>query len=133
MTHALLADTGPLYAAADPDDQYHAQAQKELADIRQDGFAVMVACPTLLDCYSLVLRRLGLHVAHTWLDQMQNGTTLVNPTPEDYLAGMTRVRSYADQPLTLYDTVLATLSARLKVPVWTYDHHFDLMRVDVWR
>jgi len=28
---------------------------------------------------------------------------------------------------------LAALSARLNAPIWTYDHHFDVMRVKVWR
>jgi hypothetical protein len=25
------------------------------------------------------------------------------------------------------------LAARLEVAVWTYDHHFDVMRATVWR
>ena len=32
MTRAVLADTGPLYAAADEDDVYHEQASYELAE-----------------------------------------------------------------------------------------------------
>jgi len=28
VTRAVLADTGPLYAAVDPDAQYHARAQE---------------------------------------------------------------------------------------------------------
>ena len=30
MRSAVLADSGPLYAAVDPDDAYHPQAQREL-------------------------------------------------------------------------------------------------------
>jgi predicted nucleic acid-binding protein len=30
MRRAVLADTGPLYAAADPDDAHHEQARREL-------------------------------------------------------------------------------------------------------
>jgi len=46
---------------------------------------------------------------------------------------MYRVRGYADRRLTLTDLVLATMSVRLVAPVWTYDHHFDLLQVAVWR
>jgi predicted nucleic acid-binding protein len=43
------------------------------------------------------------------------------------------VRTLSDQNLTLVDATLAALASRLKIEVWTYDHHFDLMRVPVWR
>ena len=39
----------------------------------------------------------------------------------------------ADQPITLFDTRVAVLAARLDLEVWTYDHNFDLMRVAEWR
>jgi hypothetical protein len=40
---------------------------------------------------------------------------------------------YPDQSITLFDAILATLASPLSLPVWTYDHHCDTMRVDVWR
>ena len=91
MRWAVLADTGPLYAAVDPADQYYTQAQQELKRLEREG---------LLD---------------------------------DYHAAMSRIQRYRDQAFTLFDVVLAILSERLALPVWTYDHHFDVMRVPVWR
>lgn len=38
-----------------------------------------------------------------------------------------------DQPITLTDATLAAMGRRLGLPVWTYDHHFDIMQVEVWR
>ena len=67
MRNAVLADTGPLYAAVDRDDAYHGQAQEELGRLEHEGRRVVVAYPTLLECYTLILRRLGFSVAHTWL------------------------------------------------------------------
>lgn len=133
MRRVVLADTDPLYAAVDIDDQYHAQAQAEVMRLRQEGLTVGVLLPILLESYSLVLQRLGLHIARRWLDEIREGIMLVNPTSEDYLAAATRVRSYIDQPLTLFDGVLAAMSQRPGAPVCTYDHHFDRMRVEVWR
>jgi predicted nucleic acid-binding protein len=43
------------------------------------------------------------------------------------------VLSFKDQPITLFDATVAVLAQRTGLPVWTYDHHFDVMRVPVWR
>ena len=59
--------------------------------------------------------------------------TLVNPSPEDYRQAIVRVQAMPDQPITLFDAVAAALAVRLGLEVWTYDHHFDLMRAKVWR
>jgi predicted nucleic acid-binding protein len=58
---------------------------------------------------------------------------LVNPTSEDYRKALVIIGALADQPLTLFDATVAALAARLNLEVWTYDHHFDVMRVSVWR
>jgi len=44
-----------------------------------------------------------------------------------------RLLAYTDQPLSLVDAVLAVVSSRLASPVWTFDHHFDVLRAEVWR
>ena len=46
---------------------------------------------------------------------------------------MAIVRNFPDQRITLIDATLAALPSRLGLEVWTYDHHFDLMRVPAWR
>jgi len=33
----------------------------------------------------------------------------------------------------MFDAVTAVVGRRLRMPVWTYDHHFDVVRVEVWR
>ncbi|MBI3698106.1 MAG: PIN domain-containing protein [Acidobacteria bacterium] len=133
MTPAILADTGPLYAAADPSDQHHRRAQRELDRIKSEGITIVVAYPTLLEAYTLVLRRLGARQAHTWLQEILAGADLTNPSPQDYKEAARRAQQYPDQPLTLFDTVLAALCERLALPVWTYDRHFELLRAKLWR
>ena len=129
---AVLADTGPLYAAADPDDSHHKRAQQELQRLARERYEVLVSYPTLIEAYSLVLFRLGKSAAQNWLNDMTNAG-LVNPSPEDYRQGASRVQSLHDQPVTLFDATVAALAVRLGVDVWTYDHHFDRMRVGVRR
>lgn len=72
-------------------------------------------------------------MALAWLREVRNWGLLVAPSNGDYEAATERVLDFADQPITLFDTTLAVMSARLGLPVWTYDHHFVVMGVPVWR
>jgi predicted nucleic acid-binding protein len=133
MNRAVLADTGPLYAAVDRDDAHHARAHRELVRLANAKREVFISYPTLLEAYTLVLYRLGVGAASNWLRQVLNGATLLNPTPQDYRDAVTTIVRLSDQPITLFDATLAALASRLGIEVWTYDHHFDVMRAAVWR
>ena len=128
----MLADTGPLYAATDPDDGHHKRARRELRKLADENREIMVAYPTLLEAYTLVRFRLGESAALQWLDDMA-GAALVNPSAEDYRHAVVKVQSLKDQSITLFDATVAALAGRLCLEVWTYDHHFDVMRIAVWR
>jgi len=65
---AVLADTGPLYALIDPDDQFHERAQQDSLRLERERLSVMVAYPTLLETYNLIPRRLTLKEAHQRLE-----------------------------------------------------------------
>ena len=129
---AVLADTGPLYAAVDPEDEHHARALLELQKLNRDRQEVVILYSTLLEAYSLIIFRLGTDVALRWLLEVAQ-TALINPTSEDYWQAAARIQALADQPITLFDAVAAGVATRLKIDVWTYDYHFDLMKVGVWR
>jgi len=129
----VLADTGPLYAARDPGDTRHGRAHEELARLRSQNFKVVVSYPILLESYSLVMRKLGYRQAHALLAEVTSTSLLTNATTEDYRDAAVTILPYRNQDLTLFDTVLAAISDRLEAPVWTFDHHFDVMRVSVWR
>ncbi len=81
---------------------------------------------------SLPVFRLGRDAASDWLTEVADAA-LANPTPEDYRQAFAMTRALADQPITLFDATIAALATRLGLPVWTYDHHFDRMRVAVCR
>ena len=65
--------------------------------------------------------------------QILSDTIMINPEPEDYLASAALLDRYPDQRITLADGVVAVLSRRYSLPVWTYDHHFDVKASMVWR
>lgn len=133
MIRSVLADTGPLYAAADPDDAHHRRAQRELKRLDREQRVVVLAYPTLLEAYTLVLYRLGKRAASSWLADILTGVTLMNPEMDDYREAIHKLAQLEDQPITLFDATLAAMSVRLELEVWTYDHHFDLMQAAVWR
>jgi predicted nucleic acid-binding protein len=130
---ALLTDTGPLFALVDIDDEHHQRAQRELKHIDRKGYDFVVAFPIFTEAYKLILRSIGINVAHRWLAETEGNAVLYNPEPGDYQNASQRVRRYADQALTLEDALLAVLSERLKLPVWTFDHHLEVLRAEVWR
>jgi predicted nucleic acid-binding protein len=99
MKRVVLADTGPLYAAVDPDDAYHARAHRELKRLVHDKCEVVVAYPTLLEAYTLVLYRLGIQAASAWLNDILNGAVLLNPTSQDYHEAVTKLVGLPDQPI----------------------------------
>jgi predicted nucleic acid-binding protein len=132
MMRAVLADSGPLYAVADEGDQRHQQALRQWQELDRAGVSVLVPYPALLEAHRLVLYRLGTKAALEWLVEALDAP-MMNPTPEDYAHALAIMRSLADQPISLVDATVAALSRRLKLDVWTYDYHFDVMRVPVWR
>ncbi len=130
---SVLADAGPLYAAAIPSDQFHDRAREDLGRMARENLAVVVAYPTLLETQSLILRRSHPAAVHEWTQELAAGVEFTNPTPDDYQRAIERTRRYPDQTITLFDAVAAILSERLELPVWTFDHHFDVMGVSVRR
>lgn len=132
MRHCVLADVGPLYAAVDATDAHHQRAMLELQKLREGQYDVVVSFSTLHEAYSLILRRLGHAVALRWVKEMTDAA-LINPSVEDYLDAVAKLHWFADQSITMFDATVAVLATRLDAKVWTYDHHFDVMRIPVWR
>jgi len=64
---------------------------------------------------------------------MRDTAIVVAPTGEEHVAAIDRVARYRDQPISLFDGLLAAMSDELGLPVWTYDHHIDVMGIAVWR
>ncbi len=98
---------------ADPPDQYHTRAGEELDRVIAAGTSVAVTYLTLAEAYTLVVRRLGPAYAHRWLGQLADGSMLINPEARDYLRAF-------------------DLISRLSLAVWTYDRHFDLLKIKRW-
>jgi predicted nucleic acid-binding protein len=132
VIRAVLADAGPLYAAVDEADERHKRASDDLLKLERERRLIIVAYPTLLEAHALVLTRLGKAPTQIWLTLMSDAA-LVNPEAEDYRQAIVRLKGLTDQKITVFDALVAVLASRMGLQVWTYDHHFDVMRVPVWR
>lgn len=130
---AIIADTGPLYAAVDPDDQYHQRSQSELAQINRERLSILVPYPVYLETHKLILQWLGFPQAIGFAKAIKQSANLINPIDRDYELAVDLASKFPDQDISLCDAVTAVLATKLKVPVWTYDYHFDVMQVRVWR
>jgi len=133
MKRSVVADTGPLYALADPSDQFHERATTELTGMTRRGFEVAISYATLCEAYTLVLRRLGVDYARQWLAEILAGAYLVNPEPADYTLAAVQLDRFPEHDITLVDAVTALIGHKLRAHVWTFDRHFDTMRVKLWR
>jgi predicted nucleic acid-binding protein len=111
----------------------HERSRSELGRLRTESLKTLVAYSTLQECYTLVLHKLGIAEAHSFLKYVARTAIFVNPTAEDFDAATARILGYPDQDISLADAVLVELGSRLGIPVWTHDYHFDVMGARVWR
>ena len=130
---AIIADTGPLYAEADRSDQYHQRSRSELLKINREKLTVIVPYPIYLEAHKLVLYANGVQAAIAFAEGLALQTNLISPTPEDYQAALQLMSRFTDQQITLFDAVTAVLALQMQLSVWTYDFHFEVMGVPVWR
>lgn len=128
----VLADTTPLFAAFSPSDQYHDRAQDDLHRLERARIPVAGLTTTVLDGHSLVLFRQGAIAANTWLDAITRSAKPIHPTMEDFEAALLQIPRFPDQRLTIFDAIVYVISDRLRIPIWSYDHHFDVLRANRW-
>lgn len=131
--NAVIVDTGPLYAETDQNDQYHQQARSQLVRLNEDRTQIIVPYPIFLESHKLVLYKCGSYAASAFAKRIKSGTNLVNPTVQDYQISHNLLSRFSDQKITLFDAITATLSQQFNISVWTYDYHFDIMGIQVWR
>lgn len=122
MTSLAVVDAGPLYAAADADDQDHLASRAALtrADLRLVVPALVIAEATYF-----VGRRLGA-VAESQFLRGIGELDVEGPTSEDFVRIAELVERYADFPLGGTDASVIALAERLDAPtVVTLDRrHF---------
>jgi uncharacterized protein len=126
MTSLAVVDAGPLYAAADSDDQDHLASRTALAraDLRLIVPALVVAEATYF-----VGRRLGAAAEGKFLNGIA-ALDVEGPSREDFARMAELVEQYADFPLGGTDASVVALAERLDATViLTLDRrHFSAVK-----
>ena len=104
-----------------------------MARIAHEGWEVIIPGPIVMETYSLLLRRVRLEAARSWLEGVGTRAAVIAPNVDDYEAAVAQVGRYPDHRLSLFDAQLSVLAQRFGLPVWTYDADFDVLGIPVWR
>ncbi|MGH3090580.1 MAG: type II toxin-antitoxin system VapC family toxin [Rubrobacteraceae bacterium] len=128
MRGVVIADAGPLYALRDSADTLHQRAGEDQKRLESRRLKTAISYSTLTECHALILRKLGMNEARSFLVELTATSYFLTPTTQDYEKAVAKTLRYPDQDITLADAITAEVSDRLDVPVWTFDHHFDMLR-----
>jgi predicted nucleic acid-binding protein len=121
-----VVDTGPLYAAADLDDDDHAAS---LATLQRRDLELVVPALVVAEATYLVGRRLGAKAEATFLRGLGQ-IEVEPPRGDDWIRIAELVDEYADLPLGGTDASVIALAERLDTAtVVTLDRrHFTVVR-----
>jgi len=113
MTSLAVVDAGPLYAAADGDDQDHLACRAALS--RAD-LQLVVPALAVAEATYFVGRRLGAEAESRFLHGVAQ-LDVEGPSREDFARMAELVERYADYPLGGTDASVVALAERLDAPI----------------
>jgi hypothetical protein len=121
-----VADTGPLYAAADEDDADHVRSRAALEDAR---YRLVIPALVVAEVSYLIGTRLGAKAETRFLRSLA-AMDVEAPSPKDWPRIADLVEQYADFPLGGTDASVIALAERLKAEtiVTLDDRHFRAVR-----
>jgi predicted nucleic acid-binding protein len=115
----VVADTGPLLAAANRRDRAHALAA---ALVTQLGRQLVVPDPVIVESDHLLRRRVGLGSARLLLDSLAEGELAIGyATPGLVRRAVEIDRRYRDLDLGFCDGFVMAYAERHRAPVLTFD------------
>ncbi len=122
----VVADTGPLLAAADERDEDHEAC---LAELARGDLRIVLPGPVATETAQMIADRLG-PAAEAKFQRALATQEVEPPTPEDFIRIAELVDRYADFPLGGVDASVIALAERLDTPlVLTLDRrHFAAVK-----
>jgi len=125
---AILADTGPLYALADKDDQYHEVIAKYVSATKE---AIIVPSSVVPEVCYLLLEYLGAEAEMKFLRSLANQELLLEHfTIKDLGRAIEILEQYRDAEFGMVDATVMAMAERLRIEVLlTIDHRdFSIYR-----
>ncbi|TMM19409.1 MAG: PIN domain-containing protein [Actinobacteria bacterium] len=113
MTALAVVDAGPLYAAADADDEDHRRSR---AVLERSDLHLIVPALVVAEATYFVGRRLGATAESQFLRGI-GGLDVEGPSREDFTRMAELVDRYADFPIGGTDASVIALAERLDAPI----------------
>jgi len=108
----ILADSGFWIALGNRRDRYHDIAREALGCWSGEGF--VTTWPVLTEVCHLLVARVGVHQALTFMDAVTQGACSLPDLPDDAMARMAYLmHRYRDLPMDLADASLVVLAEEL--------------------
>lgn len=126
MSTLAIVDAGPLYAAADADDEHHAAC---LATLVRPDLRLVLAAMAIAEATYFIGTRLGSAAERSFLEGLSD-LDVEGPSGADFARMAELVEQYRDWPLGGTDASIVALAERLGAPaIVTLDHrHFAAVR-----
>jgi len=126
MSTLAIVDAGPLYAAADEDDENHAAC---LATLARPDLRFVLAAMAVAEATYFVGTRLGATAERAFLEGLRD-LDVEGPAGEDFTRMAELVEQYRDWPHGGTDASIVALAERLQAPaIVTLDRrHFAAVR-----
>lgn len=123
----VVADTGPLVAAANRRDRAHGLAAALIMELGADA---IVPLPVLAEVDHLLHSQVGAHVARLFLRSVSDGALTVDYLTPALLRRAVEIdHSFADLDLGFTDTCVMAVAERTRFPILTFDfEHFRATR-----
>jgi predicted nucleic acid-binding protein len=125
---AIIVDTGPLYALADADDQYHRAVAKFVAATRE---TLIVPSPIIPEVCYLLGEYLGANAETEFLQSLIGQELLLEHfNTKDLQRAVDILKQYHDVGFGMVDATVMAMAERLKIQtVLTIDHRdFGMFR-----
>ena len=125
---ALIADTGPLYALADADDEHHDSVREFVGTSRE---TIIVPAPVVVEVCYLILEHLDAAAEIAFLRSIAHREMLLEqPTVKDLERSIQILEQYRDSRFGMVDATVMAMAERLGVKtILTLDHrHFSAFR-----
>lgn len=125
---AIIADTGPLYALADADDELHALARSFVV---QNKETIIVPGPVVVETCYLISENLGPIVEINFLKSLGAREMLLEqPTGKDLDRSIEILEKYRDSGFGMVDATVMAMAERFGIEkVMTFDRrHFGAYR-----
>ena len=135
MNRIVLADTGPLYALADPSDQFHARARRGWKSLEKARSALFTSSFVLDETFTLLARRTSYEFAAERAEAVYASRVLaiLRPDATDEAAALGFFRKLAGQEVSFTDCVSFALMKRHRLGrAFTFDRHFAAAGFVVW-